>query len=120
VFLYGIRVPQDRLDHVVARSIAYANTGADSLFVPGLTDLRVITQLAEASSLPINVMAGPGAPPVAELAAAGVRRVSTGTAIAQAAYTLAKRAATELLTAGSYAALEEALDFGTINSLFTR
>jgi 2-methylisocitrate lyase-like PEP mutase family enzyme len=118
VFLYGIGVPQVRLDHVLARSSAYAKAGADSLFVPGLTDLQVITELTEASPLPVNVMAGPGTPPVAELVAAGVRRVSIGTAIAQAAYTLAKRAATELLTTGSYATLEEALDFGTINSLF--
>ena len=120
VFLYGIGVRQARLDHVLARSFAYAKTGADSLFVPGLTDLQVIHELAEASPLPVNVMAGPGAPPVAELAAAGVRRVSTGTAIAQAAYTLATRAATELLTTGSYTVLEQAVDFGTINSLFTR
>lgn len=120
VFLYGIGVRQARLDHVLARSFAYAKTGADSLFVPGLTDLQVINELTEASPLPVNVMAGPGAPPVAELAAAGVRRVSTGTAIAQAAYTLATRAATELLTTGSYTVLEQALDFGTINSLFTR
>jgi 2-methylisocitrate lyase-like PEP mutase family enzyme len=119
VFLYGIGVPQARLDHVLARSFAYAKTGADSLFVPGLTDLQVINELVEGSPLPVNVMAGPGAPPVAELAAAGVRRVSTGTAIAQAAYTLATRAATELLTTGSYTVLEQALDFGTINSLFT-
>jgi 2-methylisocitrate lyase-like PEP mutase family enzyme len=120
VFLYGIGVRQARLDHVLARSFAYAKTGADSLFVPGLTDLQVINELAEASPLLVNVMAGPGAPAVAELAAAGVRRVSTGTAIAQAAYTLATRAATELLTTGSYTVLEQALDFGTINSLFTR
>ena len=120
VFLYGIGVPGAQLEDVLARSFAYAKTGADSLFVPGLTDLQVITELAEAAPLPVSVMAGPGAPPVAQLAAAGVRRVSTGTAIAQAAYTLAKRAATELLTTGSYAVLEQAVDFGTINSLFTR
>ena len=118
VFLYGIGAPEARLDDVLARSFAYAKTGADSLFVPGLADVQVITELAEASPLPLNVMAGPGAPLVAELAAAGVRRVSIGTAIAQAAYTVAKRAATELLTTGSYAELEQALDFGTINSLF--
>jgi 2-methylisocitrate lyase-like PEP mutase family enzyme len=120
VFLFGIGTPQARLDHVLARSFAYAKAGADCLFVPGLTDLLVIAKLAEASPLPVSVMAGPGAPPVAELAAAGVRRVSTGTAIAQAAYALANRAATELLTTGSYAALDGAIDFGTINSLFTR
>jgi 2-methylisocitrate lyase-like PEP mutase family enzyme len=118
VFLYRTGVSEGRLDDVLARSRAYAQAGADSLFVPGLTDLQVITELAESSPLPVNVMAGSGAPLVAELAAAGVRRVSVGTAIAQAAYTLARRAATELLTTGSYAELEAALDFGTINSLF--
>ena len=119
VFLYGIGVPQVRLDDVLTRCSAYANAGADGLFVPGLTDLQVITDLAKASPLPVNVMAGPGAPVVAELAAAGVRRVSIGTAIAQEAYTLAKRAAAELLTTGSYTQLEQALDFSAVNNMFT-
>jgi 2-methylisocitrate lyase-like PEP mutase family enzyme len=120
VFLHGIGIPETRLDHVLARSDAYAQTGADGLFVPGLTDLQAITELAEASPLPVNVMAGPGAPPVSELAAAGVRRVSIGTALTQAAYALTKRTATELLTKGSYAELEQTLDFATINNMFTR
>ena len=64
-------------------------------------------------------MAGPGVPLVAELDSAGVRRVSVGTAITQAAYTLAHRAATELLTTGTYAELDTAIDFATINNLFT-
>jgi len=118
VFLYRVGVPGTRLGEVLARSRAYASAGADSLFVPGLTDLQVISELTSSSPLPVNVMAGPGAPPVAELAAAGVRRVRIGTATAQAGYTLASRAATELLTTGSYAELETALDFGTINGLF--
>jgi 2-methylisocitrate lyase-like PEP mutase family enzyme len=118
VFLYGIGAPEARLDDVLARADVYAETGADGLFVPGLTDLQAITELATASPLPVNVMAGPGAPPVSELAAAGVRRVSIGTAITQAAYTLTKRTATELLTTGSYAELEQGLDFGTINNMF--
>jgi 2-methylisocitrate lyase-like PEP mutase family enzyme len=120
VFLYGIGVPETRLDDVLARSDAYAKTGADGLFVPGLTDLQAITELAEASPLPVNVMAGPGSPLVSELAAAGVRRVSIGTALTQAAYTLTKRTAAELLTTGSYAELEQTLDFATINKMFTR
>jgi 2-methylisocitrate lyase-like PEP mutase family enzyme len=60
----------------------------DSLFVPGLTDLDIVTSLVQMSPLPINVMAGPGAPTIAEFEAAGVRRVSVGTAISQAAYGL--------------------------------
>ncbi len=120
VFLYGIGVPETRLDDVLARSDAYAKTGADGLFVPGLTDLQAITELAEASPLPVNVMAGPGSPLVSELAAAGVRRVSIGTALTQAAYTLTKRTAAELLTTGSYTELEQTIDFATINKMFTR
>jgi 2-methylisocitrate lyase-like PEP mutase family enzyme len=120
VFLYDIGAAETRLDDVLARCRAYAAAGADGLFVPGLIDLHVITDLAKASPLPVNVMAGPGAPLVAQLAAAGVRRVSVGTAVTQAAYALAKRTASELFTTGSYAGLEAALDFGTINSLFVR
>lgn len=56
---------------------------------------------------------------VREIVAAGVRRVSVGTTITQAAYTLAERSAIDLLTTGGYTELEAALDFGTMNSLFT-
>ena len=120
VFLAAVGVPQDRLDDVLARATTYAEAGADGLFVPGLVDLPAIAKLTAASPLPVNVMAGPGAPPVAELAAAGVRRISVGTALTQAAYTLTQRAAARLLTTGTYADLEASLDFGTINHLFTQ
>jgi 2-methylisocitrate lyase-like PEP mutase family enzyme len=89
------------------------------LFVPGLTDLAAITELAWVSPLSINVMAGPGAPRIGALESAGVRRVSVRTTLTQAAYTLANRAATELLTTGAYAELDPTLDFATINNLFT-
>src|SRR5262245_44269217 len=116
----GMGAPRGRLGDVLGRSSAYAGAGADSLFVPGLTAVPTIAELVNASPLPINVMAGPGAPPVAELASAGVRRVSVGTAIAQAAYAVAERAATELLTTGTYTELGAAVDFATMNSLFNR
>ncbi|MFI5068351.1 MAG: isocitrate lyase/phosphoenolpyruvate mutase family protein [Streptosporangiales bacterium] len=119
VFLFGIGAPEGRLDDVLARAAAYAEAGADSLFVPGLTELDAVTSLVGGSPLPVNVMAGPGAPSVAEFESAGVRRVSVGTAVAQAAYSTAQRAAAELLTKGSYTALEGALDFGAINGLFS-
>jgi 2-methylisocitrate lyase-like PEP mutase family enzyme len=120
VFLFAIGSQEGRLDDVLARAAVYAEAGADSLFVPGLTDLDVISTLVRRSPLPVNVMAGPGAPPVSALRSAGVRRVSVGTAISQAAYSLAQRAAAELLTAGTYTELEGALDFGSINGAFAR
>jgi len=119
VYLFQVGAPEERLDDVLARASAYAKAGADSLFVPGLTDLPVVTALTKTSPLPINVMAGPGAPTVAEFKSAGVRRVSVGTSISQAAYSLAQRAAAELLTKGTYTELEGALGFSGINGMFT-
>lgn len=120
VFLFGIGEPEGRLDDVIARAAAYAEAGADCLFVPGLIDLDALATLVETISLPVNVMAWPGAPTVAEFEAAGVRRVSLGTAVTQAAYTLAQRAAVEVLTEGTYSQLAGALDFGTLNGFFAR
>ncbi|WP_069466232.1 isocitrate lyase/PEP mutase family protein [Actinacidiphila rubida] len=120
VFLFGIGAPEGRLDAVLARAEAYAAAGADGLFVPGLLDLEVLRELCAASPLPVNAMAGAGGPTVAELAAAGVRRVSVGTALAQAAYTAAHRAAAEILGEGTFASLAGALDFGTVDSLLSR
>ncbi|MBB5780416.1 isocitrate lyase/PEP mutase family protein [Nonomuraea jabiensis] len=117
VYLAG--VPGDRLAEVEERARVYAEAGADGLFVPGLLDLAAIARLA-GGPLPLNVMAGPGAPPVERLAAAGVARVSVGSAIAQAAYACAARAAAELLDGGTYAALADGLDYGGLNALLRR
>jgi 2-methylisocitrate lyase-like PEP mutase family enzyme len=119
VFLFAIGPEAGRLDDVIARTEAYAEAGADSLFVPGLIDLDALATLVQASPLPVNVMAWPGAPTIAEFEAVGVRRVSLGTAVSQAAYTVAQRATAELLATGTYTALEGALDFATINSAVT-
>ncbi|WP_285729509.1 isocitrate lyase/phosphoenolpyruvate mutase family protein [Nocardiopsis sp. ATB16-24] len=120
VFLFGVGEPEGRLDDVIARASTYAEAGADCLFVPGLVDLDTLASLVKATSLPINVMAGPGAPTVAEFEAVGVSRVSLGTAVAQSAYALAQRAAVEALTKGAYDELAETLDFGTLNGYFAR
>jgi 2-methylisocitrate lyase-like PEP mutase family enzyme len=111
VFLAG----SGRVDEALSRAAVYAAAGADSLFVPGLVDLAAIAELA-AGPLPVAVMAGPGAPSVAELAAAGVVRISLGSAIAQAAYAVAARAATELLTSGTYESTADGIGYGTMNA----
>jgi 2-methylisocitrate lyase-like PEP mutase family enzyme len=118
VYLFGIGEESGRPADVLARAAAYAEAGADGLFVPGLLDLAALADLAERSPLPVNAMAGPGGPSVAELAKAGVRRVSVGTGVAQAAYTAARRATLELLDAGTYGELDGSLDFFQMNGLF--
>lgn len=118
VYLFGIGEPEGRLDDVLTRAATYADAGADGLFVPGLLDLDILSALTGKTALPVNVMAGPGAPGLDALGAAGVRRVSLGQAIAQAAYSLARRAAVEALTTGSYDTIADADPFGEINGAF--
>jgi len=62
----------------INRARAYADTGADGIFAPGLTDISLIARLAEASPLPLNIMVGDTTPPVQALAECRVARVSYG------------------------------------------
>jgi 2-methylisocitrate lyase-like PEP mutase family enzyme len=91
----------DDLDDTIARLIAYREAGAEVVYAPGLVELDQITQLVEAVEVPVNVLALPGAPSVAELAAAGVRRVSTGSLLARSAYGALMSGARELLGDGT-------------------
>jgi 2-methylisocitrate lyase-like PEP mutase family enzyme len=75
---FGGTVDGDPVDELLARAEAYAAAGADGLFVPGLVDLDALRRLVAATALPVNVMLWPGLPPVADLEAAGVRRISQG------------------------------------------
>ena len=96
------------------RAARYAEAGADGIFVPGATEPDVLRQLATAIPLPVNVLAIPGLS-LADLAALGVRRVSTGSlpyraaihAAAQAE--LAVRDSTELPGADPYPEMQKRL-----------
>jgi 2-methylisocitrate lyase-like PEP mutase family enzyme len=90
------------LADTIARLRAYQAAGADVLYAPGLRDAGEIRSLVESVDRPVNVLALPGAPPVAELAAAGVARVSVGGAFAFAALGAAADAARELRERGTY------------------
>ncbi|MFE7168542.1 isocitrate lyase/phosphoenolpyruvate mutase family protein [Streptomyces sp. NPDC057616] len=105
------------VDETLERAAAFLAAGADGIFVPGAVAPGTVKLLVDGIEGPLNVMAGPGAPPVAELAALGVARVSVGSAIAQAAHALVRRAAGELLGAGTYDSLAGGLDYGELNTL---
>ncbi|TYT25581.1 isocitrate lyase/phosphoenolpyruvate mutase family protein [Luteimonas viscosa] len=66
------------VERALERARAYAEAGANGLFVPGLADDALIAMLVQASPLPVNVMAGPGTPSLSRLAALRVARVSHG------------------------------------------
>lgn len=66
------------LDEAVKRAGAFADAGADGFFAPGLLDIEMITALCARVSLPVNIIALPGAPANSALAEAGVARISYG------------------------------------------
>ncbi|GAA2980176.1 isocitrate lyase/PEP mutase family protein [Streptomyces fulvorobeus] len=118
-FLFGLGDPDTRLKETLARAHLYVDAGADGIFVPGVTDPATITALVRDVSVPLNVMAGPGAPSVAELGALGVARVSLGSGVAQAAYAVARHAAQELFGTGGYDSIAEGIAFPELNALMS-
>ena len=77
------------------------DAGADVVYAPGLSDLGEIRIVVESVGVPVNVLALPAGPTVAELGSVGVRRVSTGGALARAAYGALMAGARELLDSGT-------------------
>jgi 2-methylisocitrate lyase-like PEP mutase family enzyme len=91
----------DDLDDTIARLIAYREAGADAVYAPGLVDLDRIASVVETVGAPVNVLALPDGPSVAELASVGVRRVSTGSLLASVAYGALLAGAQELRDEGT-------------------
>lgn len=90
------------LADTIARLQAFQEAGADVLYAPGLRDIDDIRAVVRSVDRPVNVLAMTGVPTVAELAEAGVHRISVGGSFAFAAYGAAAEAARELLTGGTY------------------
>lgn len=81
--LHGV----DDLEDTIERLRAYRRAGANVLYAPGLRSLEHIDRLIMAVEAPVNVLLMPGGPNVGQLAEVGVRRISTGGALARSAYT---------------------------------
>lgn len=86
---------------IIERLQRYAEAGADCLYAPGAKDIRVIGDIARAvAPLPLNVLMWGREMRVADLAAAGVRRVSLGGALASASWRGFDAAARDFLEHG--------------------
>jgi 2-methylisocitrate lyase-like PEP mutase family enzyme len=90
------------LADTIARLQAYQEAGADVLYAPGVKSASDIRDLVSAVDRPVNVLALPGVPSIAELAELGVGRVSVGGAFAFAALGALVEAARELREQGTY------------------
>lgn len=119
-YLRGTFPPERRVEETLARAARYRAAGADGLFVVGLVDPAEIRVIAGAVGLPLNVVARPGMVNRAELAAAGVRRLSAGSGIAEALFGRTAMLAAEFLHTGKLSPENEgAMAYRDVNALMT-
>jgi 2-methylisocitrate lyase-like PEP mutase family enzyme len=99
------------LDDTIKRLQAFEKAGADVLFSPGLPDLASVKAVCGALKKPFNFMVGIRGKSfsVAELEAAGVRRISLATSLYRAAMAGMVMAATEVRDQGTFGYLEKAV-----------
>ena len=115
----GFIVGQPDLAETIRRLTAYAEAGAECLYAPGLRSESDITAVVRAvAPKPVNVLVGSDFTTVARLRELGVRRISTGGALARAAWTGFLAAAREIAETGTFGALAGAVPFTEIDSAF--
>lgn len=117
-FLYG----RPDLDDTIRRLQAFSVAGAEVLYAPGLPSLEAIRTVCANVDKPVNVVMGLSGPnySVAELAEAGVKRVSVGGSLARAALGAFLRAAREIKQHGTFTYAAEAVPFVEINAYLAR
>jgi 2-methylisocitrate lyase-like PEP mutase family enzyme len=99
------------LDDTIRRLQAYEKAGADVLFAPGLPDLAAVRAVVASLVRPVNFMVAIRGRSfsVAELAAAGVRRISLATSLYRAAMTGLADAAREIRESGTFGYLDRTM-----------
>ena len=117
VFLLKVGPEEKRYDEAVRRLVAFRDAGAECVFAPGLSDAKTIERLARDVQCPLNILAGPGFPPLPELEKLGVARVSLGSGPMRATLGLVRRIAEELKSAGTYEALVGGVPYAEMNEL---
>lgn len=121
VFLLAIGEPEGRFEHAVRRANAYLQAGADCVYPIGLLPGEVIARLVTAINGPINILGGPPAPTLPELASLGVARVSLAGGLMRSALGHLRAIAQELLSSGTYTHMEaNALPGAEFRTLFKR
>lgn len=115
----GFIVGRPDLAETVRRLTAFAEAGADCLYAPGIRSrAEIAAVVAAVAPRAVNVLVGGDFTTVAELAAAGVRRVSVGGALARAAWTGFLRAAREIASQGTFTELAAAVPFADLEDAF--
>ena len=122
VFIGQVGDPATRLERAVERGRAYLEAGADCIFVPGRRRSGADRRARRGIGGPVSVLAVPGSPTLAELAALGVARISVGSGrLPRRARARAQRMAEEAYGEGSLDAMTPAqVSFADAQALFER
>jgi 2-methylisocitrate lyase-like PEP mutase family enzyme len=121
VYLMPIGPEATRFERTVERLRAYRDAGADCLFAPGLYDRETIAKLVQAVEAPVNILANPACPPMADLEKIGVARVSAGSGIMRAAMGAVQRVGKEMLQAHSCETMfAGAIPYAELNRMMNR
>jgi 2-methylisocitrate lyase-like PEP mutase family enzyme len=113
-FLHG----RPDLDDTIRRLQAFAEAGADVLFAPGISDEATLATICRSVGKPVSVIA-PKDSSVEALAAAGIKRISTGPRMTQAMFGAVERAAREILDRGTFSFIGEVAPFATLQGMFS-
>jgi 2-methylisocitrate lyase-like PEP mutase family enzyme len=119
VYLLQVGEPGGRYDEALRRLSAFRDAGADCVFVPGIGDAATIGRFVSDLRCPVNILAGPGSPPIPELRKLGVARVSLGSSTMRASLGVLRRVASELRSSGTYQSLDGAPSHAEMNDLMT-
>ena len=120
IFLNQIGDAATRFDRTVERLLAYKDAGADCLFVPGVHDEVTISRLVAVLKFPLNILVGPGTPPIPRLQELGVARVSVGSGPMRATLGLMRAIAEELRDTGTYRRMMEgAIPYRDLNQMLS-
>ncbi|HEX2638709.1 MAG TPA: isocitrate lyase/phosphoenolpyruvate mutase family protein [Gemmatimonadales bacterium] len=115
----GFIVGRPDLAETIRRLTAYAEAGAECLYAPGIRSMADIAAVVRAvAPRPVNVLVGSDFATVAELAGAGVRRISVGGALARAAWTGFLAAAREIAEEGTFTSLGRTVSHAELDGSF--
>ncbi|MCW0447992.1 isocitrate lyase/PEP mutase family protein [Xanthomonas sacchari] len=116
-YLRGLASGRDAVDMAIHRLSCYRDAGADGGFVPGITDIKEIAEIAAKVAMPLNVMTVPGLPSLLALREAGVRRISAGPALFQHAFGAGVNSVEDFL-AGNFSSVPRAgIEYASLNRL---
>jgi 2-methylisocitrate lyase-like PEP mutase family enzyme len=119
VYLRGTASGEAAIEETLRRASRYRAAGCDGLFVPGLAAADAMAAISAAvGPMPLNVMAVPNLPPIDTLQQSGVRRLSAGSSIAQAALGCTRHLVASFLEGTMSETIAPSMEYSAVNRLF--